>query len=332
MFGLVVVIVALASCGRRVDRSVDGFAREQGLVLDDETRWFVSFHLARLRWHRQVGAIVGLVFGIVLPFVVPGGFLVTCVSVLGGSVLGMSVAELARWFGPGDRPRRVASLTPRARAAYLSGESRWLERLMIGLLVVSGAAAIWHQRTGRPAVFVVIGLGAVALAVNRVVGRRIALRAAAAGTSANVLAADRAVRIASVDVLATLVACLVLCTVTWLLVTAAPDEQQVTLGGTPVLDLPTGAHDISLHRIDTAVDVTWRTAVGASRSTTVTWSAALSSSLPLDVQPSHPIAQFVTALFALLTAAWAFREWRRASRVSFARSTPTEARGSTVPA
>ena len=331
MFGIVVVIVALASFGRRVDRSVDGFAQAQGLLLDDETRRFLSFHLARMRWHRQVGAIIGLVLGIVLPFVVPGGFLVTCVSVLGGSVLGMSVAELARWFGPGDRPQRVASLTPRSRATYVSGESRCLERLMIGLLVVSGAAAIWQTHAGRPAVFVVGAAGALALAANRVVGQRIAVRAAAPGANANVLAADRAVRVASVDVLATLVASLVLCDVTWLLVAAAPDEQQVTLGGTPVLALPAGARDILLRGTDTAVQVTWRTASGASGSTTVTWPATLSPSQPLDVRPSQPLAQLVSGLFALLTAAWAFGEWRRVSRVAFGRSTTT-ALPSTTPA
>ena len=336
MFGLLVpglVIVALASFGRRADRTVDGFARAHSLPLDDGTRRFLSFHLARMRWHRQVGGSVGLVIGLALLFVVPGGFLVTCVSVLGGSVLGMAVGELARWFGPVDRPQRVASLTPRSRATFVSGQSAWIERLMIGLLVVSGAGAIWQTHARRPAAFVVVGLGAAALLVNRVVGRRIALRAAVTGANLNLIAADRAVRFASVDVLATLVASLVLCVVTWLLVAAAPDEQRVILGGVSVLDLPTGAHDIALQGTDTAVDVTWRTADGASRSTTVTWPVGVGSGpSSMGVVPRHPTARFVVGLFALLMAACAYGEWRRVSRVAFSRSTAPARRSSRVPA
>ena len=255
------MIRALASFGRRADRTVDGFARAHGVPLDDETRRFLSFHLARMRWHRQVGGIVGLVIGIALPFVVPGGFLVTCVSVLGGSVLGMAAAELARWFGPSDRPQRIASLTPRSRSTFVIGESAWLDRLMIGLLVASGAGAIW------------------------------------------------------------------------LLVAAAPDEQRVVLGGAPVLDLPTGAHDIALQGTATAVDVAWRTAEGSARSTTVTWPAGVGSGASsMGVEPRHPTAQFVVGLFALLTAAWAFGEWRRVSRVAFVRSTAPARRPSRMPA
>ena len=336
MFGLLVpalIVVALTSFGRWVDRSADGFARAQGLVLDDEARRFVAFHLARMRLHRQVGPIVGLAAGLALPFVIPGGLLVTCVSVLGGSALGISVAELARWFPPGRRARRVASLDPRSRSTFLSGESRWLERLMIGLLVGSGVAALWHTRTTRPAVFTVVALGVAALGFNRMVGRRIALRAAAPGANPSVAAADRAVRVASVDVLATLVASLVLCVATWLLIAAAPDEHRVRLGGTPVLDLPTGAHDIRLSGTDSAVDITWRTAAGRSKSTTVTWPVAVASGpSSMGVEPRRPTEQFIVGLFALLTAAWAFGEWRRVSRVAFARSTRTARRGSPVPA
>lgn len=80
------------------DLSVEAFATANGLQLDPDTKSFVSFHLARMKMLRQWGAVAGFVAGLIAAWLFHLNERLWFVFVLVGSLVGMGMAEAARFF------------------------------------------------------------------------------------------------------------------------------------------------------------------------------------------------------------------------------------------
>ncbi len=174
------------------------FAKRQKLSITVENGNHVIAYLGTTRRWRAFGLAAGLVVSVLtdLPAVT-----VNSLPLLAGWFAGALIAEL-RVLPPPSGPRRAALVSPRKLSSYLGPLARHILPVSAGIAVVIGVIAPVHTFPWNAAAIV------VAIAVM-VVQRRVLKRAQPAG-SADLIAADDAIRSRSLHVLAAGGAALVL--------------------------------------------------------------------------------------------------------------------------
>jgi hypothetical protein len=312
------------------DLSVESFANANGLTLGHDTKSFVSFHLARMKMLRQWGAVAGFVTGLIAARLFHLNERLWFVFVLVGSLVGMGMAEAARFFWtPSSKTARFAELERRDRGRYLSTTSRWVERAVTIALAGSAIiAVVARSRTPLWLRLTVIVAGAAVIVAGRLVARRVAIRSVDP-TNPERRLADEALRRAAVNVVAAIVASLTLCTTASLL--AMPIKR-------PTLTVRLA--NVTLARIDNigfpyevypadgdSTKITWRhPTTGAVQSTVVPnsptvdasdGSSSASTGRTLTVETSSSFLDNVCDGAARAAGLLAFIAWLQVSRIPF---------------
>lgn len=326
LLGLVLLMIYML---RWPDLSVEAFATANGLTLDHDTKSFVSFHLARMKILRQWGAIAGFIAGLVAVSLFHRDDALLFMFVLAGSLVGMGMAEAARFFRkPSSETPRFAELERRYRGRYLSTTSRWVERAVIVAFTGSAIIAVAaRSRTPLWARVAVIVLGAAVIIGGRLVGRHVAIRSVDPTNSDRRLA-DEALRRAAVNVVVAIVASLTLCATAWLLATPVKHTTVTvrfaneTFARIDNIGFP---YQVSPAEGD-STKITWRhPTTGAVQSTMVprsptavmnSGSGGVSTSL-LTLETSHPRLDEARSSAAEIAVVLAFIEWLQVSRIPF---------------
>jgi hypothetical protein len=279
------------------DLSVEAFASANGLTLDHDTKSFVSFHLARMKMLRQWGAIAGFVAGLIGAWLFHLDERLWFMFVLVGSLVGMGMAEAARFFRkPSGETPRFAELERRDRGRYLSTTSRWVERAAIVAFASSAIiAVVARSRTPLWARIAVILTGAAVIVGGRFVGRRVAIRSVDP-TNSERRFADEALRRAAVNVVVAIVASLTLWTTAWLLATPTKHTtltvqfDKKTIARIENIGFPyeVSQADGSLAKI--TGDSTMEASIATGDSTKITWRDPTTGATRSTVVPNLPTA------------------------------------------